>query len=342
VFMAAVRREASREKGIRASGPKSAAVGGMCRLMSRKLRAVRRQLSRDGDTAATFEYHRIPSRASDPMKFPWNKKTSRRDRNPADDGSVSRLIFKEYEERFPSQQNAIELLKGWNTAFPPHLNLSAGRLALYDDVRVRWAIDQFGDIRGCRTLELGPLDGAHTYMLVNAGAIVDAVESHKNAFLRSLVSKEIYRLNNLRLYLGDFVKWLEQSNEQYDLIFACGVLYHMNDPLRLLRAIADRAQSVYLWTVCVTDDQRQTSRIEPLNGRQMRLYKESYHGVDSNDDYCGGMEDEHYWMHRDDILSALEILGFSRITVSTDERTNVHGPVLSLVARKPDVEALPP
>jgi hypothetical protein len=54
------------------------------------------------------------------------------------------------------------------------------------------------------------------------------------------------------------------------------------------------------------------------------------------------MQDEHYWMHRDDILFALSALGFSQFTVSTDERTNVHGPILSVLARKPPLETPPP
>jgi hypothetical protein len=243
------------------------------------------------------------------------------------------LVFDGYEDRFPSHQNAVDLLKGWNTSFPKPFGLKAGEMPLYSDHRVTWALEQFGDLHGRRILELGPLDGGHTSTLAKTGAAIDAIEANKTAFLRSLVAREVYGHANVRLFLGDFVKWLENSNENYDLVFACGVLYHMNDPLRFLRAIAKRTEFVYLWTVCVTNDLRQVSRMGDLGGRPIRLYKESYHGANANDDYCGGMLEEHYWLHRDDIIGGLQAIGFTHINVAPAE-VNKFGPVIGLMASK--------
>jgi hypothetical protein len=173
-------------------------------------------------------------------------------------------LFATYEESFPSHQNAIDLIPGWSTAFPPQFNVKAGRLPLFGDARIRWAIEQFGDLKGRRVLELGPLEAAHTTMLHAAGAHVEAIEANKLAYIKCLISKEIFKLSNTSFYLGDFVQWLEQTDTTYDLIVASGVLYHMREPLRLLQAMAKRTRTIYLWTVCVENDELEPTKTETM------------------------------------------------------------------------------
>jgi len=249
-------------------------------------------------------------------------------------------VFDKYEERYPAHQNAIDAVPGWSTAFPPQFNLQAGTLPLFADQRIQWAIECFGDLAGRRVLELGPLEAGHTAMLVAAGAHVDAIEANKLAFLRCLIAKEILGLTEASFYLGDFVKWLEQTGATYDLIVASGVLYHMRDPLRFLRAMAKRSTAIYLWTVCVRDDSLTPTKTESVNGIAMRLYEQTYARTEGNKNFCGGMEDRHYWMHRNDILTALKLLGFSTLMIAHEEPDHVFGPTFSLFAKKtvPDGE----
>jgi hypothetical protein len=248
-------------------------------------------------------------------------------------------IFENYEERYPSHQNAIDVVPGWNSTFPPQLGLKAGTLPLFADERIKWAIERYGNLSGRLVLELGALEAGHTSMLHAAGANVIAIEANKLAFLRCLVAKEILGLTNARFYLGDFVKWLEMNETNYDLIVASGVLYHMRDPLRLLRAMAQRTGSIYLWTVCVTNEALVPAKTELLNGIPMRLYWQTYARTESNTNFCGGMEDRHYWLHRDDILAGLKALGFTSLTIAHDEPDHLFGPCFSVFAKKPDAAA---
>jgi SAM-dependent methyltransferase len=266
------------------------------------------------------------------MKLASPQQTSRPGPLGAETGAAALAASGEVDERVPSHQNAVDLVKGWQTAFPADLKLTAGNVPLYNDQRVRWVIERLGDLRDRRILELGPLDGGHTSALVKTGALVDAIEANKSAFLRSLVSKEIYGHANLRLLLGDFVKGLEHSGEYYDLIFACGVLYEMSDPARLLRAMAERTRSIYLWTLCVTDDSREPFRLDTLAGRPVRIYRDAYQTRDGD----GGVTSRaHYRLHRDDIVGALGALGFAEIEIAAEE-PNAFGPVIGLLARKKD------
>ncbi len=80
-------------------------------------------------------------------------------------GNSLEAIFDQYEQGKPDHQNAIDALPGWNSAFPAALNLNAGKHHLYADDRIDWALRSFGSIEGKKILEVGPLEGMHTYML---------------------------------------------------------------------------------------------------------------------------------------------------------------------------------
>lgn len=221
-------------------------------------------------------------------------------------------VFSKYATGRPSDQNAVDALPGWSSAFPPELGLRAGDIDLFQDPRLLWAMARFGPLEGRRVLELGPLEGAHSYMLERAGAEVVAVEANRLAYLKCLVVKEITGLRSARFRLGDFNVALEEEETRYDLVVASGVLYHMRDPLRLLSAIARRTDAVYLWTHFVPEAGRAPTRTETLAGVAVRLYGERYRGAHLLNRFCGGPENDSSWIHRDDLLAVLAALGFDR------------------------------
>jgi hypothetical protein len=61
----------------------------------------------------------------------------------------------------PSSQKAIDIFTG---------AVQAGSLPLFSDSRIRRFVEQVGNMRNFRVLELGPLEGAHSAMLEWFGA----------------------------------------------------------------------------------------------------------------------------------------------------------------------------
>lgn len=252
----------------------------------------------------------------------------------------------EYIRRFPSHQNAIDLLPGWNQAFPAEMGLTAGHVHLYNDPRINWAIEQFGPLQGRHILEIGPLEGSHTAMFDRfEPATLDSVEANKICFLRCLVTKEILQLRHARFYLGDCQLWLEERPNRYDFIVASGVLYHMKDPLRLLDAIANRTDTFFLWTHFANDkamppeDPRRGAFvgapvIREHMGVQVRLHPRSYMGAWKNKAFCGGMNDLHSWIERDDLLQVIERHGFDDIRIWCEEPDHAYGPAFCVFARR--------
>lgn len=256
------------------------------------------------------------------------------------------VVLDEYVVGVPSAQNAIDALPGWNQALPPHLGVKAGEGAFYADPRILWAVEQLGSVAGKTVLELGPLEASHTWLLEQYGpAALDAVEANKLSYLRCLVVKELLAMRTARFHLGDFVEHLDRTDARYDVIFASGVLYHMRDPVHLIRSMARRSDALYLWTHYVSDaampegDPRRGALIgEPevheVEGLAVRLRKRSYWGAWRSKSFCGGMHDIHRWIERDDILALLGVLGFTDVRVAHDEPDHKNGPSFSVLARR--------
>lgn len=310
-------------------------------------------LSSSRSATASFPIRGIlsrPKRASKQKGRSTLTKISRigdlfRGRKAAPRPDTSGAAFDTYESRPPSPQNAIDAIDGWNSVFPSEYGLVAGNAVPFGDDRIVWAMERFGDLRDKNVLELGPLEGAHTFLFDRAGAAVTAVEANRRAFLKCLITKEIVGLPRSRFLLGDFLPWLEQNETRWDFIAACGVLYHMRDPLRLLEAIAARTDAFYLWTHYVEEsgpgsavgsnhayDAVRESR--PFHGETLTVYRHPYLGAERNAEFCGGVYDDPRWMARESILKALEILGFTSLEIAHDMREHANGPCFSILARR--------
>ncbi len=255
-------------------------------------------------------------------------------------------LFEQYVDEVPSPQNAVDAIPGWTCAFPPEVSAQAGTLPLYADIRIDWMLAEFGPLEGCSVLELGPLEGSHTYMLEKAGAArIDAIEANKLAYLRCLVFKELIQLQRSRFHLGNFVGWLDQPALRYDLIVASGVLYHLQDPLGFLERAATASDALFLWTHYVSETAmpqsdvrrgafRNTIERRRFRGVDVKLYPRSYHRAEESASFCGGLYDDHRWVERDDLLAVLKAVGFDTVQVAHEQLDHPNGPAFSVFARK--------
>src|ERR1035437_8430204 len=98
-------------------------------------------------------------------------------------------ILDSYVRTAHSVQNALDIfVSEWASRLPPPWSkCAAGGIPLFEDGRIVWALQQLGGCEGQRALELGPLEGGHSYMLESHGAAsVLAVEANTRAFLKCL------------------------------------------------------------------------------------------------------------------------------------------------------------
>jgi len=244
----------------------------------------------------------------------------------------------------PSPQATIDLIDGWITAFPESTGIKTGGYAkLFEDARVAWGLGQCGGARDASILELGPLEGAHTYLLDRAGAkSIVAIEGLKRSYLKCLITKEVLGIHSANFLLGNFIPWLENDRRKFDLVWASGVLYHMTEPTHLLRLIAARTGKVFLWTHYYPDDFAPAPpyraplagvRDVEFNGRLIRHFDRSYMGAMDTAAFCGGVYSGASWLRRGDILAVLADLGLSRIEIAFDQ-PDAETPSFAVVATR--------
>jgi hypothetical protein len=247
----------------------------------------------------------------------------------------------------PSPQAALDIFKGeFVSAMPAaHPELEAGSVPLFEDQRISWLAGKV-DIDGLEVLELGPLEGGHSYMLQNSGAKrVTAIESNSRAYLKCLVTKEIFNLDRVDLLYGNFVEYLRQRPRRFDLCVASGVLYHMHNPVELIALIADATDRVFFWThyyddAVISKDptvRARFSQAEPVrhDGLTYRVQRYDY-GTEalSSQTFCGGSAASSCWMEREDILSCLGHYGFSDVEIAFDHADHQNGPSFALLAQR--------
>ncbi|MEK7995138.1 MAG: class I SAM-dependent methyltransferase, partial [Planctomycetota bacterium] len=224
--------------------------------------------------------------------------------------------------------------------FPTGSNLRGGGAALFEDSRVLWALSRFGGVDNHAVLELGPLEGGHSYLLEKAGArSVLAIEANRRCFLKCLITKEIFHLKKVNFLLGDFMPWLEGNKEHFDTVVAAGVLYHMAEPMKLILALGRITDRVYIYTHYIPDDLRKD---EPWAGSivgteerdGIKHWIKSYGDMGTSPVYCGGVYQSCAWLTKSDIFNLLRQAGFRHFDVSTDERNHPNGPCINFVAAR--------
>jgi SAM-dependent methyltransferase len=258
-------------------------------------------------------------------------------------------IVVQYCAETPSAQTALDIFKGsWKSALPPDLGLTTGtKEGFHRDPRVHWVASQLPNhFDGMKILELGPFEGYDSRLFEQLGAAsVVAVEGNNINFLKCLVLKHVLGLRTDFLH-GGFLKYLQNTDQRFDLVWASGVLYHSEDPLELLEQIGNKTDKLFLWTHYYADSLRQHRDrfIEQKNVEQIRhgqryvLHYRTYALQKFEDGlplhYEGGQKGFSFWLERGDIDRMLIALGFRSIKVLADGESSNGMPFLSLFAER--------
>ncbi len=256
-------------------------------------------------------------------------------------------ILDTYVLKKPAHQNVLDIFKGeWSSRLPDRLGLvtEPGTARLFEDARVDWAEQALGGFADWNILELGPLEGGHSYMFQNKNAAqVIAIEANTRAFLKCLCIKEILKLDRVSYELGDFMAFLENDHSHYDLVFASGVLYHMEEPVRLLDLISRVTDRLFLWTHYYDPEvmsqrkfRNKFSHVQTLEyaGVCYDSASQAYGNALSWAGFCGGPKSSSKWLTRDSIIKALNEFRFSSLQFNFEQPDHPNGPAFAICAHK--------
>lgn len=261
------------------------------------------------------------------------------------------LSFSKFELRRPAPQNAVDLFNGkWASDLSEVLpGVTAGAAGHFkSDPRPGFALKHFGasdgTLSGSSILDIGPLEGGHSYLLEQLGADeILAVEANKEAFLKCLIAKNALAMNRTQFLLGDILEYLRYAERRFSLIFCSGVLYHMEDPVELIHQVSRHTDRIFLWThYCEPETRPDLERIAVMrHGEAFEYFRRQ--NLDSNKSrFWGGNRPTASLLRRADIFRAFTRFGFTEFDVHDENLTHEGGPCLSVSLWRPGHDALVP
>ena len=277
----------------------------------------------------------------------WGKREGRQlpvlaEQATAPEAATGGSVLNHFVSAPPSAEAPFQIFVGeWSSIIP---GIGLGRASLFDDARIKWLRNACGGFAGKNILELGPLEGGHTYMMASAGASqVTSIEANTRAYLKCLIVKETLGFN-ARFLLGDFREYLRTTQARYDFLLASGVLYHVMDPTALLSSMARVSDRIGIWThyfdadvvarndrlrnkFCLEPETREERGIKIVTHRQRYLDALKWSG------FCGGTAEESKWLTRESLLNYLAALGF-RTSTTMEEQDHENGPCILLYAER--------
>ena len=243
-----------------------------------------------------------------------------------------------YSHEMPSAATPFHIFPdGWSSAVP---GFATGKSELFEDFRIKWLEEHLGSFQGKRVLELGPLEGGHTFMMERAGAKVVAIEANQRAFLKCLIVKNALDLKSEFLF-GDFRPYLETTGPgSFDFVLAVGVLYHMLEPLKLLHDIAAVTDAFGIWTHYY-DPQVLRGKVhfnptpvtQSFAGKSVEAYEQHYLSSVAAKQFIGGSAPTSRWLTRAALLGFIDHLGFD-VEVGDENPNHPNGPCILLYAQR--------
>lgn len=257
-------------------------------------------------------------------------------------------ILESYVKQAPSNQTIVDIFKDeWSSTLPgsTHAIASPGHIPLFSDDRVEWLLSVFGSVKDQSILELGPLEGGHTYMMHQQGvSSITSVEANTHAFLKCLCVKEMLNMTNAHFKLGDFMHMLRQDKTKYDLVIASGVLYHMEEPIELIKLLSEITNKLFIWTHYYDVDtiKGRADLTHRFNAPAPLVYEgieyiyatQAYKDALNWSGFCGGPMPVSKWVTRESILKALDHYGFTKISINFEDKLHSNGPSFAICASK--------
>ncbi len=208
----------------------------------------------------------------------------------------------------------------WVTRFRIDGRDYGGSAELVDDGRISSFLDVFP---ACRTvLELGSLEGAHSFSLARHVGHVTAIEGRAANIEKARVVQRLLDVGNVTFRELDLETAELEHLGRFDAVFCVGLLYHLRRPWQLLDRLPALTDRVFLQTHYAE------SGDETLDGLPGRTYAEY-----GSRDPLSGLSQTSFWLTLPALVGRVEQGGYA-VRVLDRSTTHPNGPIVTLVAER--------
>lgn len=197
-----------------------------------------------------------------------------------------------------------------------------GHVSAAGDVRIA----QFHEfaLHARTILELGALEGAHTFMLAQHPGVqrVLAVEGRESNLRKARFLQRLFRVENAEFVQAN-LETDPLSFGNFDAVFCSGLLYHLPEPWKLIERLAAIAPKLFLWTM-YSDDASAEVVVDGFRGR-----RQTEGGVDEQ---LSGLSPFSLWLTLGSLIEALTRSGYGRIEIIKNDLTHPAGRAVTLAA----------
>jgi SAM-dependent methyltransferase len=212
----------------------------------------------------------------------------------------------------------------WITHFVIEGVATGGDYQVVNDGRVQQFLERFPNVR--TILELGSLEGGHTFMLARHPGVerVLAIEARAANIEKAKFVGSLLGVSNVEFRQANLEQLQLASVGYFDAIFCCGLLYHLPEPWKLISQLPLIAPSLFVWTVYANENEA-TVEIDGLRGRE---YVEG--GLNEP---LSGLSPKSIWLTLPSLLELLKRSGYRNIEV-LEKQQNPNGPAVSVAASR--------
>ena len=236
----------------------------------------------------------------------------RRNNSNQDRNGEADSLRGEFEKRGP-----------WVTKFTIGGKEYGGNFDAMRDTRIDQFFGAFPEPK--RILELGSLEGGHTFSLASRPPVehVLGVEGRQPNVERARFVQQLLKVTNAEFVTANLEATDLASLGEFDVVFCSGLLYHLPEPWKLVEQISQVSPNLFMWTHYAAEEDVTTT----TNGLKGLTYKEL--GLA---DPLSGMSPDSFWPTLDGLQDMLREHGFKQIDLIEDVPSHPQGPAITLAA----------
>ena len=174
-------------------------------------------------------------------------------------------------------------------------------------------------------LELGSLEGAHTFLLAQHPGVerVVAIEGREANLRKARFVQETLGISKVEFAQANLEHADLAEFGKFDAVFCSGLLYHLPEPWKLIEQLPAIAPIIFIWTQYAAED----LATDLGNGYRGRVQFEG-----GPDEPLSGMSHSATWLTLESLRALLSRSGYKRIEVIRDDPRHANGPAVTLGA----------